>query len=163
MDPFKIAPTCTDHTYLKFSGDVEVLEEENVEATMTDKDGNEIEMNGSLNNVFDGRDDTFLEIMNGMALKLSLEEQIKLMGLIIKMKQGLNSPQLSPESSPESSPKSSPENARKIMPSTIQMGLFFISFTFGEKRIKNDIFIDSKLTARNAIKCIKIKSGSVLE
>ena len=120
MDPFKIAPTCTDQTYLLFSGDVEVLEEENVEATMSDKDGNEIEMNGSLNNVFDGRDDTFLEIMNGMALKLSLEEQIKLMGLIIKMKQGLNSPQLSPESGPESSP----ENARKIMPSTIQMGLF---------------------------------------
>ena len=100
---------------------------------MSDKDGNEIEMNGSLNNVFDGRDDTFLEIMNGMALKLSLEEQIKLMGLIIKMKQGLNSPQLSPVSSPE--------NARKIMPSTIQMGLFFfISFTFGEKRIKKRYF-----------------------
>lgn len=79
---------------------------------MKDKDGNEIEMNGSLDNVFDGRDDTFLEIVNGMALKLTLEEQIKLMGLIIKMKQGLNSAE------------SSPGNGRRIMPSITQKGSF---------------------------------------
>ena len=95
-----------------FSDDVNILEEENVEATMKDKDGNEIEMNGSLDNVFDGRDDTFLEIVNGMALKLTLEEQIKLMGLIIKMKQGLNSAE------------SSPGNGRRIMPSITQKGSF---------------------------------------
>ena len=113
---------------LDFSDDVNILEEENVEATMKDKDGNEIEMNGSLDNVFDGRDDTFLEIVNGMALKLTLEEQIKLMGLIIKMKQGLNSAE------------SSPGNGRRIMPSITQKGSFLIKNTLSVKRKNNDIF-----------------------
>ena len=120
-NPVKAAPTWANLSYLEFSDDVEVLEKENVEATMTDKDGNEVEMNGSLNNLFDGRDDTFLEIVNGMALKLTLEEQIKLMGLIIKMKQGLNSPESSPESSSWSKLKSSPENGLSIMPLISQM------------------------------------------
>ena len=113
---------------LDFSDDVNILEEENVKATMKDKDGNEIEMNGSLDNVFDGRDDTFLEIVNGMALKLTLEEQIKLMGLIIKMKQGLNSAE------------SSPGNGRRIMPSITQKGSFLIKNTLSVKRKNNDIF-----------------------
>ena len=91
---------------------------------MKDKDGNEIEMNGSLDNVFDGRDDTFLEIVNGMALKLTLEEQIKLMGLIIKMKQGLNSPE------------SSQGNSRRVT----QTGSFLMKNTLSMKRKNNDIF-----------------------
>ena len=96
-----------------------------MEATMTDKDGNEVEMNGSLNNLFDGKDDTFFEVMNGMALKLTLEEQIKLMGLIIKMKQGLNSPESGPESSSGSKLESSSKNGRSFMPLIAQMGSYF--------------------------------------
>ena len=74
------------------SDDVEILSEENVEAKMKDKDGNEVEMKGSINNLFDGMDDTFVEIANGMGLELTLEDQIKLYGLIIKMKQGVSEP-----------------------------------------------------------------------
>ena len=46
---------------------------------MKDKDGNEIAMKGSINNLFDGMDDTFVEIANGMGLELTLEDQVKLM------------------------------------------------------------------------------------
>ena len=92
---------------------------------MKDKDGNEVEMNGSLDNVFDGRDDTFLEIVNGMALKLTLEEQIKLMGLIIKMKQGLNSPESSPASRSGSKLEYSSKNGRSIIPLIGQIGSYF--------------------------------------
>ena len=60
---------------------------------MKDKDGNEVEMKGSINNLFDGMDDTFVEIANGMGLELTLENQVKLMGLIIKMKQGVTEPE----------------------------------------------------------------------
>ena len=66
-----------------------MLTEANVDAKMKDKDGNEVQMKGSINNLFDGRDDTYLEIANGMALELKLEEQVKLMGVTIKMKQGV--------------------------------------------------------------------------
>ena len=103
---------------------------------MTDKDGNEVEMNGSLNNLFDGKDDTFLEVMNGMALKLTMEEQIKLMGLIIKMKQGLNSPESSPESSSGSKLESSPKNGRSILPLISQMGSYFLSCALCETEKK---------------------------
>ena len=72
---------------------MEILTEENVEAKMKDKDGNEVEMKGSINNLFDGMDDTFVEIANGMGLELTLENQVKLMGLIIKMKQGVTEPE----------------------------------------------------------------------
>ena len=72
---------------------MEILTPENVEAKMKDKDGNEVEMKGSINNLFDGMDDTFVEIANGMGLELTLEDQVKLMGLIIKMKQGVTEPE----------------------------------------------------------------------
>ena len=79
---------------------------------MKDKDGNEVEINGSLDNLFDERDDTFLELVNGLALKLTLKEQIKLLSLIIKMKRGFNSPE------------SSPRNDRIKMHSITQPGSF---------------------------------------
>ena len=47
---------------------------------MKDKDGNDVEIIGSLDNVFDGSDDTFLELDNGNVLSLLLEMQIKLLG-----------------------------------------------------------------------------------
>ena len=72
---------------------MEVLEVENVEAKMKDKDGNEVELKGSIDNLFDGMEDTFVEIANGLGLELTLENQIKLMGLVIKMKQGVTEPE----------------------------------------------------------------------
>lgn len=61
---------------------MELLEEEKVDAKMKDKDGNDVEMNGSLDNLFDGSADTFLELENGNALALLLEMQIKLLGRV---------------------------------------------------------------------------------
>ena len=77
---------------------------------MKDKDGNEVEMKGSINNLFDGMDDTFVEIANGMGLELTLESQVKLMGLIIKMKQGVTEP------------KSGLENGRRMITSIARAG-----------------------------------------
>ena len=42
-----------------------------------------------LDNLFDGNDSTFVELVNGMALELSLQKQIELIRLIMNMKQGL--------------------------------------------------------------------------
>ena len=72
------------------SDDLKILDEKNAKAKMKDKDGNEVEINGSIESIFDELDDTFLDIPNEMALELTLEEQIKLMTLILKIRQGLN-------------------------------------------------------------------------
>ena len=56
---------------------------------MKDKDGNNVEMkgspDGSPDNLFDGLDDTFVELENGNALSLILEMQIKLLGGFSKL------------------------------------------------------------------------------
>ena len=97
---------------------------------MKDKDGNEVEINGSLDNLFDERDDTFLELVNGLALKLTLEEQIKLLSLVITMKRGLNNPE------------SSPRNDRMIMHSITQTGSFLMKNNLSElTRTKERNFI----------------------
>ena len=72
------------------SDDLKILEEKNAQAKLRDKNGNEVEINGSIESLFDELDDTFLDIPNEMALELTLEEQIKLMTLILKIRQGLS-------------------------------------------------------------------------
>ena len=56
---------------------------------MKDKDGNNVEMKGSPDwspdSLFDGLDDTFVELENGNALSLILEMQIKLLGGFLKV------------------------------------------------------------------------------
>ena len=56
---------------------------------MKDKDGNNVEIkgspDGSSDNLFDGLDDTFVELENGNALSLILEMQIKLLGGFSKL------------------------------------------------------------------------------
>ena len=56
---------------------------------MKDKDGNNVEMkgspDGSPDNLFDGLDDTFVELENGNALSLILKMQIKLLGGFSKL------------------------------------------------------------------------------
>ena len=56
---------------------------------MKDKDGNNVEMkgspDGSPDNLFDGLDDTFVELENGNALSLILDMQIKLLGGFLKV------------------------------------------------------------------------------
>ena len=61
---------------------------------MKDKDGNNVEMkgspDGSPDNLFDGLDDTFVELENGNALSLMLEMQIKLLGGLLIVTMGNN-------------------------------------------------------------------------
>ena len=56
---------------------------------MKDKDGNNVDIkgspDGSSDNLFDGLDDTFVELKNGNALSLMLEMQIKLLGGFLKV------------------------------------------------------------------------------
>ena len=50
-----------------------MLEKENVDSKMRDENGNEVEMNGSVENLFDNVADTLLQLDNGNSLSLVLQ------------------------------------------------------------------------------------------
>ena len=113
--------------YDDFEDGVNVLDKGEFEVSIKDQHGNNIDIDQSRDNLFDGNEDTFLELENEETLSLSLKTQIKLLDMTIRIK----------KKSLDSNPSNSFFKASEISKTKAESS---INITFFEKRIGSTDF-----------------------